>query len=108
MTHQIQALFRVANIPTRVKYVRSTLPCTVTEGDDVVMRSPLGLEYSLNDHLLWLWRGLMRERKQLKSLVAEGAVLTCECTVPHGPIHIKPSGAEMLPLLGAQLVIQAH
>jgi hypothetical protein len=48
---------------------------------------------------------LKHERRKLKSLAASGASLVCRYRTKRGEIHILPNGAEMLHLLGVELVV---
>jgi hypothetical protein len=71
----------------------------------VVLKSQLDPKASLNDHLVWLWGIVQGERRYLKSLQAEGALISVNASGTVEPIELKPNGAEMLHLLGATLVI---
>ncbi len=83
------------------------LPFSGVEQGNVVVRSQLGEEVPLNDHLVWLWGMVKHERRMLKSAAASGATLTCECKVPKGQVRLLPNGAEMLLLLGTELNLEA-
>jgi hypothetical protein len=69
------------------------------------MESRLGAAVPLNDQLVWLWGFLKHERRYLKSLQAEGAVLTVQARGIALPVELKSNGAEMLHLLDATLLI---
>jgi hypothetical protein len=98
---------KVLNSGTQSEAIRAKLPFATVEGGVVVVRSQLGTHEPLNAHLVWLWGILKHERRILKSAVAAGAHIVCECVVPKGPIHVLPNGAEFLHLLGAELLVQA-
>ncbi|ARN21823.1 hypothetical protein [Piscinibacter gummiphilus] len=85
--------------------VRGKLPFAILEKGVVVVRSQLGPEVPLNEHLVWLWGMVQHERRVLKAATSAGARITCECVVPRGPITVMPNGAELLHLLGAELLV---
>jgi len=97
---------RVHNAGAHAETVRGKLPFAILEKGAVVVRSQLGPEVPLNDHLVWLWGMLQHERRVLKSATSAGARIVCECVVPRGPITVMPNGAEMLHLLGVELLLQ--
>ena len=98
---------RISGAGTYAETVRSKLPFSKVEGSSVVVRSQLAEEVPLNEHLVWLWGMLKHERRVLKTAVASGATISCECVVPKGPLQLLPNGAEMLHLLGAELRLEA-
>jgi hypothetical protein len=101
------AVFKVLDAGTYAEIVRAKLPFSQLENGAVVVRSQLGAEVPLNDHLVWLWGMLQGERRVLKNAVSGGARLVCQCQVARGEVRIQPNGAEMLHLLGAELVLEA-
>ena len=96
---------RISGIPSTADATRKRLPFAVLEGTDLVLKSPLGPDASLNEHLVWLWGMLKHERRYLKSLAAQGAKMTAQATGLRRPVEIKPNGAEMLHLLGVTLTL---
>lgn len=86
---------------------RKQLPFAIIAGSDIVLRSQLSPDAPLDVHLVWLWGMLQNERRFLKSLVSEDALVTVYVTRHVGAIEIKASGAEMLHLLGANLFVDA-
>jgi hypothetical protein len=96
---------RISNLPSQAAASRKTLAFASLEGNDIVLKSQLDSRVSLNDHLVWLWGIVQGERRYLKSLQAEGAIISVKASGNTDPIELKPSGAEMLHLLGATLVI---
>jgi hypothetical protein len=96
---------RISNIPSRAAASRKRLAFASIEGTDVVLKSQLGSRASLNDHLVWIWGTVQHERRYLKSLQAEGAVIAVHASEVGDPVELKPNGAEMLHLLGASLVV---
>lgn len=99
---------KVLDAGTYSETVRAKLPFATIENGVVVVRSQLGAHESLNAHLVWLWGMLKHERRILKSAVAGGARIVCECVVPKGPVQVLPNGAELLHLLGAELLVEAR
>jgi hypothetical protein len=99
------AEFRISNLGPRAASTRDTFAFAVLEANDVVIRCPLGDDYSLNDKLVWLWGGLNHQRRKLKALQAEGAVLSCVCINRSGKLVLQPNAAEFLHLTGASLVV---
>ncbi len=75
---------------------------------DLVLRSRLAADRPLNEHLVWLWGMLKHQRRYLKNLQLQGIRVVCECEVPHGSVHILPNSAEMLHLLGIELVLETR
>ena len=100
-----RVLFKVSNVGPRASVIQEKLPFAIIRDNAVVAASPLGADVSLNEHLVWLWGMLQHDRRFLKSTTTDGAVLTCECKAPMGVVHLRPNGAEMLHLLGAELVL---
>lgn len=98
-------VFRVDGAGPYAEVVRSKLPFSSLEHGTVWVRSPLKPEVDLNEHLVWLWGMLKHERRVLKSAVVAGAKLTCECKVSKGAVRLLPNSAEMLHLLGAELIL---
>ena len=99
------AVLRISGAGTYAQVVQSKLPFSTLEAGEVVLRSRLGTDAPLNEHLVSLWGFAKNERRVLKSSVASGATITCECVVPKGAVRISPNAAEMLHLLGAHLVL---
>ena len=98
---------KISGAGTYAETVRSKLPFSKVEEGSVVVRSQLAAGAPLNDHLVWLWGMVKHERRVLKTAVAGGATISCECVVPKGPVQLLPNGAEMLHLLGAELLLEA-
>jgi hypothetical protein len=98
--------FRISGLPNSAGGRRKSLAFAVVTGNDVVIESQLASQAPLNDHLVWLWGLLQHERRYLKSLQTEGAVLSVHAREVRLPIELKPNGAEMLHLLNASLVIE--
>jgi hypothetical protein len=101
------AAVRFIGASTRAEAIRARVAGIEIERGDLVLRSKLAPGHPLNDHLVWLWTMLKRQRRYLKSLQLQGIRMICECEVPPGSIHILPNSAEMLHLLGIELVIEA-
>jgi len=97
--------FRISRLPNEASGRRKELPGAIVSGDELVMKSHLAESAPLNDHLVWLWGFLKHERRYLKSLQAEGAVLVVHVSGVGLPVELKPDGAEMLHLLNASLLI---
>ncbi|XZG69538.1 hypothetical protein ACTSKR_12880 [Chitinibacteraceae bacterium HSL-7] len=97
--------FKIINAGSYLSVVSGKLPFSSIENGVLVMRSRLDASAPLNDHLVWLWGFLQHERRVLKTAVAGGATLICECSTSKGGIRILPNGAELLHLLGAELVL---
>jgi hypothetical protein len=98
--------FRISGLPNSAGGRRKSLAFAVVTGSDVVIESQLASHAPLNDHLVWLWGVLQHERRYLKSLQSEGAVLAVHARGVRLPVEIKPNGAEMLHLLNASMVIE--
>lgn len=101
------AALYITGISNRVESVREKFAFSSIEGGAVVLRSQLDSSQDINSHLVWLWGILKHQRRFLKSLQSEGAHLSCLCKVPKGKVQILPNGAEMLHLLGVELVVEA-
>jgi len=86
--------------------VAEKLPFATLENGEVVMRSRLDSDAPLNDHLVWLWGFLKHERRAFKTAIEGGAKVVCECSSSKGCIRVLPNGAELLHLLGAELVLE--
>lgn len=86
--------------------IQSRLGLGKIERGDVVFSSPLQQVAELNDHLVWFWMMLKHKRRVLKRLQADGCKIVCRCSASRGPIIIRPNGAEMLHLVGVELVIE--
>jgi hypothetical protein len=95
----------ITNLPNKAAATRKDLPCAVVDNSSIVIKSQLSQELPLNEHLVWLWGMLKHERRYLKTLQSEGAVITVRVSSARFPVEVKPNGAEMLHLLGASLVI---
>jgi len=102
----MKAVFEISNIGNRQESVVRQVPFAEAEKDFVVIRSALTADASINEHLMWLWGRLKHERKYLKGIQQDGAVLTCKIRGANANIEIFPNGAEMLHLLNAKLVIE--
>lgn len=99
---------RVSGLSNRRESIRERLAGSVIERGDVVIRSQLEPSKPLNEHLVWLWGTLKHERRFLKTLQQEGGKLTCRCKVSKGDILLLPNAAEMLHLLGMELVLETR
>ena len=99
--------FKVIGAGAYAKTVHAKLPFSSIEDGIVVVRSALDSNAPLNAHLVWLWGMVQHQRRVLKTAVAGGARIVCECVVPKGPVQILPNGEEMLHLLGAELLLEA-
>jgi hypothetical protein len=86
--------------------IQSRLGFGKIERGEVIISSPLQQVAELNDHLVWFWMMLKHKRRVLKRLQADGCKIVCRCSASHRPIIIRPNGAEMLHLLGVELVIE--
>ena len=96
---------RITGVPSAADATRKRLPFSSVVGRDIVIPSPLAAGTSINEHLVWFWSSLKHERRYLKSLSGQGAVITVQARNVRGQIEVKPNGAEMLHLLGASLLI---
>jgi len=103
-----QVVFRVLDAGAYAEIVNSKLPFSMIENAEVVIRSPLGSQEPLNDHLVWFWGQIQPARRVLKTAAANGARLVCECRVSNGPICLLPNGAEFLDLVGVELMIKTN
>ncbi|PRC90583.1 hypothetical protein S2091_4710 [Solimicrobium silvestre] len=102
-----RAILKVIAAGEHARIVCDKLPGSKIENGTVIMSSALGSDESLNAHLVWLWGMVKNERRVLKSAVEAGARIVCECSASKGEIRLLPNGAEMLHLLGAELVISS-
>ena len=101
------AVLRISRIPNAAAATRKSLPFAEERDGCIAIRSQLGAGASLNEHLVWLWGAVKLERRFLKSLQSEGAVITVEATC-RLPVVIQPNGAELLHLLNATLKISGN
>jgi hypothetical protein len=97
---------RITRIPSAADAARKRLPFATIDSGDIVVTSTLPCETPLNEHLVWFWGLLKHERRFLKSLVGQGAAIAIYARGVGGRIEVKPNGAEMLHLLGADLIIE--
>jgi len=102
----MNAEFEITNITNRQEGVIRKIPFSEAKDDFVVIRSALTGEAFLNEHLVWLWGRLKHERRYLKNLQQDGAILTVRIKGATGNIELYPNGAEMLHLLQAHLLIE--
>jgi hypothetical protein len=100
------AEIRIGGVPERRDLLRERLPFSAIERGDVVLRSPLDADTPLNGHLVWLWGMLRHHRRLLKCVQQEGGRIECRCKVSKGPVSLRPNAAEMLHLLGIDLVVE--
>ncbi|RII24978.1 MAG: hypothetical protein CXR30_19415 [Geobacter sp.] len=96
---------RISGAPEKEK-IQSKLAFSAIVKGDVIIQSRLESDATLNDHLVWLWGMLKNERRFLKTLQAEGARISCHCTTSKREIHLLPNAAEMIHLLGIELIIE--
>lgn len=99
---------RISGVPERRDLLRERLPCSQIERGDVLVRSLLGADASLNDHLVRLWGMLKRHRRLLKGIRQEGGRIECRCKVAKAPVRLRPNAAEMLHLLGVEPVVEVR
>jgi len=102
------AVIRFIGSSPRAEAIKARIAAAEIERGDVVLRSRLASERPLNEHIVWLWGMLQQHRRFLKSLRSQGNGIVCECEVSRGSIHLLPNGAEMLHLLGIELVLKVH
>src|SRR6185437_15468682 len=69
---------RISGIPSTADATRKRIPFAVLKGTDLVLKSPLGPDASVNEHLVWLWGMLKHRGRYLKSLAAQGAKMTAQ------------------------------
>jgi hypothetical protein len=100
------AEIRISGMPERRELLRERLPCSEIERGDVVVRSQLGEDAPLNEHLVWLWSMLKHDRRLLKAVRQEGGHIECRCKVSKGPVSLRANAAEMLHLLGIDLLVE--
>ena len=98
---------QITDLPNVASATRKSLPFAQVEGTSITIKSQLGGELPLNDHLVWLWGMLQHERRYLKGLQMEGGKISVHASGVRAPIEIKPNGAEMLHLLGATLTLSS-
>lgn len=101
----LSVTLRITDLPNEASATRKSLPFAQVEGTSITVKSQLGGDVPLNDHLVWLWGMLHNERRYLKALQTEGGKISVHVTGALVPIEIKPDGAEMLHLLGATLTV---
>jgi hypothetical protein len=101
----LKVTVRIIGAANHASASRKGLPFAQVAGNDIAVNSPLPESASLNEHLVRLWGMLKHERRFLKSLQAEGATITVEAS-GGPPFEIAANGAEMLHLLGANLVVK--
>jgi hypothetical protein len=102
------AAVRFIDASARAEAIRAKIAGIEIERGDLVLRSRLAPDQPLNDHLVWLWGMLKHQRRYLKNIQSQGISVVCECEVPRGSVRILPNGAEMLHLLGIELVLEAR
>jgi hypothetical protein len=105
MTSPVEII--ISEVESRAVSISSKLPASEIVKSNVVIRSKLGIDSSLNEHLTWLWGMLKSERRFIKRIQEEGAVIKCHCKIKKGCHSIQPNGVEMLHLLGIELEIEA-
>lgn len=101
----VSVVLRITKLPSRASAKRKSLPFASVEGNDIIVRSPLAKDVPLNEHLVWLWGILQHERRYLRGLQSEGALIAVHASGTRGTIEVKPNGAELLHILGATLLI---
>lgn len=99
------ASFYFTNCGGQKETIAKKFPFTEISKGNVVMESALSPEYSLNDHLVWLWGKVKNERRFIKNLQDNGVTIVCRCRANKDEVKILPNGAEMLHLLGATLEV---
>jgi hypothetical protein len=82
MTDSVE--FRISGLGNRLASTRDALAFGTEDGSDVVVRCPANSGSTINEKLVWLWGSLKHKRRVLKSLQADGAVLTCVCDLKAG------------------------
>ncbi len=97
--------FRISNVANRSQVVQERLPFATLDEQDVVIRSQVDEACPVNEHIVWLWGMLRHERRFLKNLKQNGAKLTCQCYTNERKLALLPNGAEMLHLLGCDLLV---
>lgn len=102
----MNAAVEISNVKSRQESIVCKIAFAEAEKDVVMIRSALAGDVLLNEHLVWLWGRLKHERRYLKNLQQDGAILTVRIKGVSGNIVIQANGAEMLHLLNAQLVIE--
>jgi hypothetical protein len=104
MTH---VLLKITSAGSYASVVQGKLRASRIENGTVLLPSGMPESATLSEHLVWLWGSIKHERRVLKTAVAGGAKIVCECKVPRGVVHLLPNAAEMLHLIGAELVLEA-
>lgn len=96
---------QIDGLPNTASGTRKQLPFAEISEGTLVIKSQLGSNAPLNDHLVWLWGLLKHERRYLKSLQSEGGTIMVQAVGFRLPVEIRPNGAELLHLLGANLIV---
>lgn len=102
----VSVVLHITDLPNVATATRKSLPFAQIEGASITIKSQLGDDLPLNDHLVWLWGMLHNERRYIKALQTEGGKITVRVRGARPPIEVKPNGAEMLHLLGATLMVE--
>jgi hypothetical protein len=97
---------KIINAGLSASVLKERLPFSSVKNGEIIIYSQLDSSVPLNDHLVWLWGLLKHERRVLKTAVGSGAKIICECSVSKGSIRVLPNGAELLHLLGAELLLE--
>jgi hypothetical protein len=105
MTRTTRVVLKIYGLGSRASAIKDKLLLSCIEGNAVALHSALSETAPLNDHLVWIWGLIQNQRRLLKSLAASGAALVVECRVPKGELRIRPNGAELLHLIGAELLL---
>jgi hypothetical protein len=95
----MNVVFEITRLPNAAAGARKSLPFARVNPDGIAIVSQLDSNATVNEHLVWLWGLLSLKRRYLKSLQAEGAVLSVRVSGARFPIELRPNGAEMLHLL---------
>jgi hypothetical protein len=66
----------ISGLPNEASGRRKSLAFVVVSGNDLVIESRLAASAPVNEHLVWFWGLLPHERRYLKGLQSEGAVLS--------------------------------
>ncbi len=101
----VSVSLHISNLPTAASANRKALPFAPVEGTTIIVKSQLASDLPLNDHLVWLWGMLKYERRYIKGLQSEGANIVVHAKGFRGQVEVRANGAEMLHLLGANLVL---
>jgi hypothetical protein len=62
----------------------------VSDGDDLVFRSPLAPELPVGDHLKWFHSLLQFHRKFIRNLEADGVLTTVQISVRGRTVSLEP------------------